>query len=119
MFRDIDAGIWVENAWIPQKQRQHDRALMEEFAQNSDLTKRTLELANEFRIWLRVIFISEIAEVDGKTIPDYRITNDSEWRAEPEDGIVWPNTVEPTNAHRVAFRKCLRAAFCTSMAPQG
>jgi hypothetical protein len=119
MFRDIDAGIWIENAWAPEKQRQHDRAIMEEFAQSSDLTRQILELANEFRLWLRVIFISKLADVDGKAIPAYRITNDSEWRADPEEGIRWPNTVEPTNAHRVAFRKCLRAVFCTSTSPRG
>jgi hypothetical protein len=37
MFREIDAGIWIEDAWIPEKQRQHDKALMEEFAKSSDL----------------------------------------------------------------------------------
>jgi hypothetical protein len=119
MFKDIDAGIWIENAWAPEKQRQHDRAIMEELAQSSDLTRQTLELANEFRLWLRVIFISELADVDGKAIPAYRITNDSEWRADPEEGIIWPNTVEPTNAHQVAFRKCLRAVFCTNTSPRG
>jgi hypothetical protein len=66
MFSEIDAGIRIERAWRPQKQQQHDVALMELFAQDSDLSVRTLELVNEYRIWIRVIFLSELADVDGK-----------------------------------------------------
>jgi hypothetical protein len=119
MFREIDAGIKIERAWRPQKQRQHDVALMEVFAQESDLTVRTLELANEYRIWMRVIFLSELADVDGKFIPAERLRSESEWRATPERGIIWPNTVEPQDVHRIAFRKCLRATLCTGVSPFG
>jgi hypothetical protein len=120
MFRNIDAGIRIEQAWRPQKQRQHDVALMEVlFAQDSDLSLRTLELVNEYRIWMRVIFVSELADVDGKFIPAERLQSESEWRAVPEQGIMWPNTVEPGDVHRIAFRKCLRATLCTGMSPFG
>jgi hypothetical protein len=120
MFREIDAGIRIERAWRPQKQRQHDVALMEVFAQDSDLSVRTLELANEYRIWMRVIFMSELVDVDGKFIPADRLRDgESEWRATPEQVIVWSNTVEPRDVHRIAFRKCLRATLCTGMSPFG
>ena len=54
---------------------------MEAFAQAPSLTPRTLAMANEFRIWMKVIFISELADISGKSIPWERIANDSEWRA--------------------------------------
>ena len=38
MLRDINAGIWVEKAWRPQQQRQHDMAIMDAFASDPDIT---------------------------------------------------------------------------------
>jgi hypothetical protein len=57
----FQAGIWVEKAWRPKKQRQYDEAIMEVFANDSKITPLMLLLANEFRIWLRVFFISDLA----------------------------------------------------------
>jgi hypothetical protein len=71
-----------------------------------------LILANEFRIWLGVFWISELANIQGNAIEIGRINNDSEWRANEANGYRWPNTITPTNRHRAAFRKCLRLTFC-------
>jgi hypothetical protein len=106
------AGIWIENAWRPRKQRQYDEAIMEVFANDSEITPLMLLLANEFRIWLGVFFISDLANITGTAIDIERIRNVSDWRATPTRGYRWPNTVHPTNRHREAFRKCLRLTFC-------
>ena len=76
--------VWVENAWRPQRQRQYDRALQEDFAQDDEITPKMERLANEFRMWLGVTWLSELATIDGREIPIERIRNGSEWRAIPE-----------------------------------
>eukprot|EP00956_Cyclotella_meneghiniana_P001245 scaffold1363_cov26-Cyclotella_meneghiniana.AAC.1 len=72
-------------------------------------------MAAEFRLWLRVTMISELANEIGTEIESYKIENDSKWRA--ESTLRWPNHIEPTNAHRAAFRKGLRESICTTMSP--
>jgi hypothetical protein len=108
--------VWVEDAWRFPLQRQGDCSLMERFASNPDITLTMLVYANEYRIWMRVISIAQLASVDGTYIPIDRIRNNSEWRAQSE-GLTWPNVRDPTNKHRAAFRKCLRMEFCSN-APQ-
>ena len=100
--------IWVELAWTPKKQRQCDSAIMQTFATCPDLSLKELILANEFRMWLGIIMISELADPQGESIPFERIRNESEWKATPEDDFRWPNTRTPTDKHRAAFRKGLR-----------
>ena len=104
--------VWVEHAWRPQRQRQYDRALQEDFANDDEITPKMKRLANEFRMWLRVTWLSELATINGREIPIERVRNGSDWRATPESGYTWPNTVHPTNKHREAFRKCLRLCYC-------
>ncbi|KAL7504567.1 hypothetical protein ACHAXN_002528 [Cyclotella atomus] len=52
MLRAINAG--------------YDRSIMETFAHDPCITPLMLELANELRLWLRIIFISELATIDGQ-----------------------------------------------------
>jgi hypothetical protein len=108
MLRAFGSLLWVENAWRPHKQRQGDTALMEDFCKHPDITDTMLLLANEYRMWMGIIFISELANIEGDSIPISRIYNGSEWRATPVDGMHWPNVRDPTDKHRAAFRKCLR-----------
>lgn len=71
--------------------------------------------ANKFQMWLGVTWLSELATVDGQEIPIERIRNGSDWRATPETGFTWPNTVQPTDKHRAAFHKCNQLSFCPNM----
>jgi hypothetical protein len=119
MLRKIEGSIWIEKAWSPKRQRQYDQAIMEVFANNPSITPMMLKIVNELRMWLRVIFISELADVRGKIIPRERLQNDSEWRAMPAEGMVWPNTATPTELHWKTLRKCLRLTFCTNVSPYG
>jgi hypothetical protein len=113
MLQLYQASVWIERAWRPQRQRQYDQPIMEVFASDSEITRLMLILANEFRIWLGVFWISELANINGTSIDIERINNDSEWRAIESNGYrCWPNTITPTNRHRAAFRKFLRLTFC-------
>jgi len=61
--------VWTEHTWRPQRQRQYDRALQEDFATDDEITPKMERLANEFRMWLRVTWLSELATIDGREIP--------------------------------------------------
>ena len=69
------------------------------------------KLAVEFRLWLGVTNILELADELGTTIKQHKITNDSEWRAKVTMKE-WPNHIEPTNDHRKAFHQCLWESLC-------
>eukprot|EP00956_Cyclotella_meneghiniana_P018460 scaffold30735_cov52-Cyclotella_meneghiniana.AAC.7 len=115
MLREYDMSLSIEHVRVPQRQRLYDRAILEEMAKAGGLTPKEQLLAAEFRLWLRVTMVSELANEIGTEIESYKIENDSEWRA--ESTLRWPNHIEPTNAHRAAFRKGLRESICTTMSP--
>ena len=117
MLEYFGMQVWIEDAWRFQKQRLGDRSIMETFASDPLISRTELVLTNELCKWWHVIFLSELASVDGKTIPYDRIRNGSEWRAIPLSGFNWPNTITPTDEHRAAFRKCLRLTVCPHMSP--
>jgi predicted kinase len=58
MLQRIDAGVWIEKAWRTQQQRQNDMAIMDAFASDPEITPLMMILANEYRMWLRVIYVS-------------------------------------------------------------
>jgi hypothetical protein len=112
-----ETSAWIEDAWVPAKQRQYDQAIQEEFAGDDMITPLEKRLANEFRLWLQVTHISKLADIAGKEVSIEQIRNGNEWRATPVEGYEWPNTIEPTDKHRAAFRRCLRFTFCPDADP--
>jgi hypothetical protein len=85
---------------------------LEEFIEEEEIKPTERPLANEFRLWLGVTWISKLADINGREIPIEHIRNGSDWRAMPVEGYNWPNTVKPNDRHRAAFRKCLQLTFC-------
>ena len=73
---------------------------MENFAACTCITALELERANETRIWLRVICISDLADISGRRIPWERLNGG--WRANPCPDISWPQTIEPSKKHWAA-----------------
>ena len=68
----------IKNQWAPGIQREHDRSIMEQFcelAKNKyvSATPGQLRIANEVRIWLRVITVADLANVGGTCIPHDRL----------------------------------------------
>lgn len=59
---EINATIEIDNIWIPQKQRENDCFLMDEFRKCMDLTDRQMTLINYWRIYFQVITLSDLCE---------------------------------------------------------
>ena len=76
----LNACIAVENAWVPLLQRVHDAPLMAAFSNlkaKSSISDSRLTIANEVRMWLKVVTISELADVDGACISPEKL--DGRW----------------------------------------
>ncbi|KAL7532798.1 hypothetical protein ACHAXR_004901 [Thalassiosira sp. AJA248-18] len=98
--------VSIEDAWQPKLQRIGDDSIMEVFAACTKIKPKERILVNEFRIWLKVICISDLADLDG------------EWQAIPAPQYKWPNQPIPSDAYSASFRRCLRLIFCTTASPQ-
>ena len=73
-------SVWIENVWVPAHQRLKDASIMSRFAQVKGATEHKLRIANECRLFLRVITIAELANVDGRFISPDRL--DGSWQAQ-------------------------------------
>ena len=111
----LDGCLSIEKAWVLHLQQQDDDSIMEVIADSKGLTPKEKQLANEMRIWLRVICILDLADVEGVSIAWNRLTG--KWRGISAGNWVWPNQPTPSHEHWSAFRRCLRYTFCTSVSP--
>ena len=68
-LRNIGGRMWMENTWIPCKQRDHDKSIMKCFMNTPKrrrLTKGRIILANKVRLlWLKVITVANLANENG------------------------------------------------------
>ena len=66
-MRILDSCTQVENAWAPMLQREGDQSLMSAFLaiEGKGVTKRTLKMANDVRLWLRVVTVTELVDNNG------------------------------------------------------
>ena len=71
-------------------------------------SKNKLRMANNVRMWLRVITISDLADAGGTRIPANRLGGS--WRA--DSSLSWPDLPAPTEKMWTAFRFFLRKTFC-------
>ena len=62
---DIEANIWIEEAWHPELQQENDAVIVELFADVPGVTPRELDKCNQVRLYLRVILIADIAHESG------------------------------------------------------
>ena len=82
---DIGDGIWVENTWVPCKQREHDESIMNCFMsapKRQGLTKGRIMLANKVRLWFRVITVADLADENDHTINPTKF--DRSWRGQSD-----------------------------------
>ena len=75
----LDGHMSIEKAWTPHLQRRDNDSIMEVIADCRGLTPKEKQLANKTRIWLRVICISDLADIEGVIIAWNRLTG--KWRA--------------------------------------
>ena len=72
----LDGRIAMENAWHPCLERENDDSIMENFAACTRITALELIRANEARLWLRVICISDLADINDRNIPWERLNRE-------------------------------------------
>ena len=85
----------IKDQWAPAIQRERDRSIMERFCKLSKskcggATAGQLRMANEVRIWLRVITVADLVNVGGTC--KYPITQ-TEWILEE---LFYPQLATPT-----------------------
>ena len=94
-MRSIDMSFWIEEAWTPPLQREGDESLMERFSLIEGITTGELTMANEVRIYLRVITIADLTHPNGKYIPDEML--DGAWQSGSD--LRWPEQPLPPKQH--------------------
>jgi ribonuclease HI len=103
-MQEIEATMWIEDAWSPKLQRENDTAIMAAFSAVPWATKLQLKRANTVRMYMKVITTSDIADPTGTYIPDGRMIGT--WIA--DSSLTWPNSVKPPKAWFALFRKLMR-----------
>ena len=110
---ELGADIWIEHAWCPQLQREGDSSLMEAFNNIPGITRAKLRQANSVRLYLRVVTVADLCDVQGTHIRDGMLQGD--WQAGSD--FKWPYQPRPPKPFWATFRWCLRQTFCTSTCP--
>ena len=99
---DTINGAIHTNCWIPKAQRQYDRALMQVFA-SWNLTEKELRALNRCRLYLQVIFVSDITDLKGSKISKEAVQvvrfRDSGYR--------WARQARPIKSDRNIWRRSL------------
>ena len=118
----IDWQLWVEKTWLnnvkegldqiqgsistnhntPKLQRKFDRALMEIFS-SWGIKKTDMESLNRCRIYLGIIFVSDITDYDGRKVK----TDVFEVTRFRQSILRWSRQVRPSLADRKLWRKCI------------
>ena len=101
----------VKKAWKPRLQHLYDQPLMELIASYKELKPEELRLANECRLRLWAILVSELVDVCGVGIPMEHLKGD--WQKTPVKSLRWPNQPESSNVHCVSLCRYLQHTFCT------
>ena len=86
-------------------QRRNDKCIMDEVL-NSNLTKRKISQVNACRLYLRILYLSDIIQPDGKTVnPMYF---NGKRPSYPTSKYKWPHQSKPSNAAWKTWHKIVR-----------
>ena len=86
-------------------QRRNDKCIMDEVLQ-SHLTKSKIIQVNACRLYLRIIYLSDIIEPDGKTVhPTYYAGKCPSY---PTSKFKWPHQSKPSNAAWKTWHKTIQ-----------
>ena len=103
----INATMWIENQWNPPLQRDNDQSIMLAFTNLPGITRKRLERANYWRVYLKIITVCDIADVTGHYIPAGRLYGG--WQA--KSTLNWPQISRPQKKCMHDFNWCFRKAF--------
>ena len=90
-LRWLKASINVEHIWYQKKQLINGISIMEKVMSIQGITLSQLEITNICRIYLRVIMISDLANIIVTAIPPGQMT--VQWRKESK--LTWPEVRKP------------------------
>ena len=99
---DQIGGALHTNCRTPMPQRQYDRSLMEIF-DSWELKDEEMEALNRCRVYLRVVYVSDITELDGLSI----VPEALEVRFFRPSTYIWARQVRPIRADRNIWRRSL------------
>lgn len=105
---EMNATIWVEDAWTPHLQRLGDKSLMERFISVPGVTTSQLRQANTVWLYLRVVTIADLSNKTGSYIPSGMLNGD--WQAGSD--LKWPYQPCPLKPYFNTFRRLLQKTFC-------
>ena len=94
----------IEDIWLPKPARVGDRTIMELLVHNNVSTE-SLQIINACRIFLQVIYVSDIVNADGKSV--------CKWALHPKptqpkhSNLVWPYQPFPSERHWRLWRHTL------------
>ena len=90
-LKTLKAEVCIENIWRPEKQWEDDIGIMDAMVMVPGVNANQLKEVNMFSVYLQVIMLSEIANVQGSAIPHVRMTG--QWGR--ESSLTWPELPQP------------------------
>ena len=108
-MRRLKASIQIENIWYLKKQRENDIRIMEKNMSLKGITNSQMEVINMCQVYLRIIMISDLANISGNAIPPGRMLG--QWRKESK--LEWPDITKPPPKALKIFRRIMVKAFGT------
>ena len=117
-LKSLGRSLYIKGHWTPQLQQEGDRSIMKECTkitigdQKKKITTRQLREIDDVRLFLQIITISNLANLNGTHI-DFELIS-GKWRA--TSNLLWPRQCAPTAKQWATFQWTLRKTFCVSSA---
>ena len=108
-LRMLDAKVWIKYIWSPTKQREGDIGIMEAVGCIPGINEAQLRAVNMCRIYLKVIMVSEMANIQGTAIPPGRML--CRWRR--DSTLSWQDLPCPSPKMWEIFRWMMMKALGT------
>ena len=109
ILRELKATVWIENIWRTENQRENDIGIMDAMVMIPGVNKVQLRAVNMRRVYMKVIMVSDMANVQGTAIPPRRMTG----QLRRESVLSWPNLPQPPPKTWEVFRSMMMNAFGT------
>ena len=86
ILRALKEAVWIEDIWRPEKQQEYDIGMMDAMVTIPEVNESQLKAVNMCRVYLQVIKLSKMDNMQGTEIPPGRMTG--QWRR--ESSLSWP-----------------------------
>jgi hypothetical protein len=108
---EINATLDIHGLWCPKPQREADICIMAAFIQMK-LSRADLIVLNNWRMYYRVIFLSEICYATGQSIQQYYMEyNPTYDTRQNHSNLNWPTQSKPDESSFKLWKRCIKACF--------